>query len=458
MCQVLKAALEADGHQVSMAFDGQSALQECAHQQFDVVVCDLKMPGIDGLAVLKELKARQPEVEVILMTAYATAQTAVEAMKQGAYDYLIKPFETDELRLKVRHIVEKRQLVEENVALRQELRRSFELANVVGRSEGMEKVYRMVQKVAPTDATVFLRGESGTGKELIARAIHELSPRAGKPFLAVSCGALPESLLESELFGYEKGAFTGAERRKAGLFEVAGDGTLFLDEIGDISPATQVKLLRVLQTREMVPLGGIRAISVKARVIAATNRNLEEALRAGTFREDLYYRLNVFPIVIPPLRERRDDIPDLVNHFLKKHGGPKAAIEPEALAALMRYNWPGNVRELENIVERAIIMAGGGVITRADLPAHVLYSAQGPFPTEVPHEGLRLEEVERSLIVKALDKAGGNKTEAARLLGVTRRRLYSMMERLGLARPDAASARPAERAGQGPADDRSGGG
>ncbi|MDZ7270258.1 MAG: sigma-54 dependent transcriptional regulator [candidate division KSB1 bacterium] len=435
MCQVLKAALEADGHHVSMAFDGQSALRECAQEQYDVVVCDLKMPGMDGLSVLKELKARQPQVEVILMTAYATAQTAVEAMKQGAYDYLIKPFETDELRLKVRHIVEKRALQEENVALRQELRRTFELANVVGRSEGMEKVYRMVQKVAPTDATVLLRGESGTGKELIARAIHELSPRADKPFLAVNCGALPESLLESELFGYEKGAFTGADRRKAGLFEVAGEGTLFLDEIGDVSLATQVKLLRVLQTHEMVPLGATRAVPVKARIIAATNRNLEEALRVGTFREDLYYRINVFPIVLPPLRERRDDIPELVNHFLKKHGGAKAAIEPDALAALMKYNWPGNVRELENVVERALIMAGGGVITRADLPAHVVYNAQSPQPIEIPEEGLRIEEVERSLILKALDRAGGNKTEAARLLGVTRRRLYSMMERLGLRPP-----------------------
>ncbi|MBC7187881.1 MAG: sigma-54-dependent Fis family transcriptional regulator [Calditrichaeota bacterium] len=435
MCQVLKAALEADGHYVAMAFDGQTALDTFAREPFDVVLCDLKMPGMDGLQVLKELKARHPGVEVILMTAYATAQTAVEAMKQGAYDYLIKPFETDELRLKVARLIEKRQLAEENVALRQELRHTFELAYVVGRSEAMEKVYRMVQKVAPTDATVLLRGESGTGKELIARAIHELSPRADKPFVAVSCGALPESLLESELFGYEKGAFTGADRRKEGLFQAAGEGTLFLDEIGDVSLATQVKLLRVLQSHEMVPLGATRPIPVRARIIAATNRNLEEALHAGTFREDLYYRINVFPIVLPPLRERREDIPELVNHFLRKYGGPKAAIEPDALAALMHYTWPGNVRELENVVERTVIMTGGGVITRADLPAHIVYSAAPSSPVEIPAAGLSLEEVERSLIVKALDKAGGNKTEAARLLGVTRRRLYSMMERLGVRPP-----------------------
>jgi DNA-binding NtrC family response regulator len=435
MCQVLKAGLEADGHYVVMAFDGQAALDAFAREPFDVVLCDLKMPGMDGLQVLKELKRRHPGVEVMLMTAYATAQTAVEAMKQGAYDYLIKPFETDELRLKVAHLIEKRRLAEENVALRQELRHTFELAYVVGRSEAMEKVYRMVQKVAPTDATVLLRGESGTGKELIARAIHELSPRADKPFVAVSCGALPESLLESELFGYEKGAFTGADRRKEGLFQAAGEGTLFLDEIGDVSLATQVKLLRVLQSHEMVPLGATKAIPVRARIIAATNRNLEEALHAGTFREDLYYRINVFPIVLPPLRERREDIPELINHFLRKYGGPKAAIEPDALVALMHYAWPGNVRELENVVERTVIMTGGGVITRADLPAHIVHSTAPSSPVEIPHEGLALEEVERHLIVRALDKAGGNKTEAARLLGVTRRRLYSMMERLGVRSP-----------------------
>jgi DNA-binding NtrC family response regulator len=435
MCQVLKAALEGDGHHVAMAFDGREALDAFAREPFDVVICDLKMPGMDGLQVLKELKARSQEVEVILMTAYATAQTAVEAMKQGAYDYLIKPFDTDELRLKVGRIIEKRHLAEENVALRQQLRHTFEVAYVVGRSEAMEKVYRMVQKVAPTDATVLLRGESGTGKELIARAIHELSPRAEKPFVAVSCGALPESLLESELFGHEKGAFTGADRRKEGLFQVAGEGTLFLDEIGEVSLATQVKLLRVLQTHEMVPLGATRPVPVKARIIAATNRDLEGALRAGTFREDLYYRINVFPIVLPPLRERREDIPDLVNHFLKKYGGAKAAIDPDALAALMRYNWPGNVRELENVVERAVIMTGGGVITRADLPTHIVFSTEASLPVDIPAAGLSLEEMERSLIVKALDKARGNKTEAARLLGVTRRRLYSMMERLGVRPP-----------------------
>lgn len=435
MCQVLRAALEGDGHHVAMAFDGQAALEAFAREPFDVVICDLKMPGMDGLQVLKEFKARAPEVEVILMTAYATAQTAVEAMKQGAYDYLIKPFETDELRLKVGHIIEKRQLAEENVALRQQLRHTLEVAYVVGRSEAMEKVYRMVHKVAPTDATVLLRGESGTGKELIARAIHELSPRAEKPFVAVSCGALPENLLESELFGYEKGAFTGADRRKEGLFEVAGEGTLFLDEIGDISLATQVKLLRVLQTHEMVRLGATHPIPVRARIIAATNRDLESALRAGSFREDLYYRINVFPIVLPPLRERREDIPELVNHFLKKHGGAKAAIDPDALAALMRYQWPGNVRELENVVERAVIITGGGVISRSDLPSHVAYTGEILGTQDIPSEGMSLEDMERILIIKALDKARGNKTEAARLLGVTRRRLYSMMERLGVHPP-----------------------
>ncbi len=432
MCQVLKAALESEHYTVHTAYDGESALTIFEKTPCDIVIVDLKMPGLDGIGVLEKVKAESPLTEVILMTAYASAQTAVEAMKKGAYDYLVKPFEMDELKLKVAHVLEKQRISRENVSLRRELREKISLDNVIGRSEAMQKVYRMVHKVADSDTTVLILGGSGTGKELVARAIHELSARAAFPFVAVNCGALPENLLESELFGYEKGAFTGADKRKPGHFEAAGEGTIFLDEIGDITPATQVKLLRVLQSHELVRLGGTAPVPVKARILAATNRNLEQALRDGSFREDLYYRINVFPIVLPPLCERRDDIPDLVAHFLKKHGGTKAQIEPEALALLFKYQWPGNVRELENVLERAVIMSGGGVLSAADLPTHISSGIEVMGETVDAPQELELEKVEKNLIRTALAKTGGNKTEAAKLMGVTRRRLYSMMERLGL--------------------------
>jgi transcriptional regulator with PAS, ATPase and Fis domain len=291
----------------------------------------------------------------------------------------------------------------------------------------------MVEKVAPTDATVLICGESGTGKELVAQAIHQLSRRNSEPFIAVNCGALPESLLESELFGHEKGAFTGADKMKVGRFELAGGGTIFLDEIGDISPSTQIRLLRVLQNRQIERVGGTTTIQIKARTIAATNRNLEEALKEGHFREDLYYRINVFPVYLPPLRDRKEDIPDLVSHFLKKFGKEENAIEGPALELLMKYRWPGNVRELENVVERALIMSGKGVIREQDLPQHLrnVFLAGGSSSIEIPNEGISLEDVEKNLIKEALNKTGGNKSRAAKLLGITRRKLYSMMERLG---------------------------
>jgi len=429
MCLVLKAALEADHYTVGIAYDGKAAIEAFQKEPYELVIVDLKMPGMDGISVLEKIKEANSSTEVILMTAYATAQTAVEAMKKGAYDYLVKPFEMDELKLKVEHILEKKRLSEENINLRQELKNKFSLENVIGQSEAMQKVYRMVDKVVKSDATVLLLGESGTGKELVARAIHELGSNADQPFIAVNCGALPESLLESELFGYEKGAFTGADKQKLGRFELAGNGTIFLDEIGDISLTTQVKLLRVLQAHEIVRVGGTETIAVKARILAATNVNLEEAKQSGTFREDLYYRINVFPILLPPLRERRDDIPDLVAHFLEKHGNSKVQIEPEALAVLMKYQYPGNVRELENIIERALIMSGGGVLRTDDFPIHITSGVDVIPGGEIPAQELHLEIVEKNLIIKALYKSHGNKTEAAKLLGVTRRKLYSMMER-----------------------------
>lgn len=430
MCNVMKAALESKNLKVSTALDGESALKLFAQHHHDVIVTDLKMSGMTGLAVLKEVKLKSPETEVILMTAYASAQTAVEAMKEGAYDYIIKPFEMTELRLKIQHILEKKKLKEENLELKQELKDRYSLSNMVGDSGAMQRVYQLVEKVAPSDASVLIRGESGTGKELVAQAIHNLSPRSDQPFVAVNCGALPETLLESELFGYERGAFTGADKRKLGRFEMAGSGTIFLDEIGDITPATQIKLLRVLQTKEISRLGGTVTINVNARTIAATNRNLEEALKENIFREDLYYRINVFPIFLPPLRDRKEDIPALVNHFLKKVNAPFETIDAKAMKLLMEYQWPGNVRELENVIERAQIMAGEGTITVSDLPPHIRGESAMPIALDEEEENLRLEEMEKRMIRRALTKAEGNKTLAAKKLGITRRRLYSMMERL----------------------------
>lgn len=431
MCKILKFALEPEGYAVTTAENAEMGLKKFCNNSFDLVITDLKMPGKDGLFVLESVKKQNPQTEVILMTAYATAQNAVEAMKKGAYDYIIKPFEMDELKLKVKHIMEKRRLTEENVQLKKELKDKYSLENMVGQSGSMQEVYKMVERVAPTDATVLIRGESGTGKELVAQAIHHLSPRASEPFVAVNCSALPESLLESELFGHEKGAFTGADKMKLGRFELAGCGTIFLDEIGDISPAIQIKLLRVLQNRQIERLGGTQTIQIKARTIAATNRNLEEALKEGTFREDLYYRINVFPIYLPPLRDRKEDIPDLVIHFLKKFGREENAIESAALELLMNHRWPGNVRELQNVLERSLIMSATGIIKVEDLPPHIrnapIFKESTNF--EIPNEGLTLEEVEKRLIKNAIKKAGGNKSRAAKLLGITRRKLYSMMER-----------------------------
>ncbi len=431
MCAVLKAALEPEGYAVATATSGTAAMNALDTHAFDLVLTDLRMEGPDGLHVLDFAKKRHPQCEVILMTAYATAQTAVEAMKRGAYDYIIKPFELDELKLRIRRLAESRALAEENRSLKRELRQRYSVENMIGKSGAMQEVFKMIHKVAPSDATVLIRGESGTGKELVAQAIHYLSPRADKPFVTINCAALPENLLESELFGYEKGAFTGADKRKPGLFEVAGEGTIFLDEIGEISPAIQVKLLRALQNRQIIHLGGTEAITIRSRTIAATNRDLEAGLKSGLIREDFYYRINVFPITIPSLRRRLEDLPDLIGHFLTKAGKTPAAITPEAMEKLRLYSWPGNVRELENVIERALIMAGGQAISIADLPPHLQGIQKLPTSFDIPEEGINLEDMERRLVHRAIEKAGGNKSRAAKLLGITRRKLYSMLERLG---------------------------
>jgi DNA-binding NtrC family response regulator len=430
MCAVLKAAFENKNLAVTTADSGEAALAALSMDRFDVVLSDIKMPGLNGLQVLEEIKRRSPETEVLLMTAYADAKTAVEAMKKGAFDYIVKPFEIDELRLKVDQILEKNQLRRENRDLKQRLINRYSIDNIIGGSGAMQGVFEMVDKVARSETTVLIRGESGTGKELVAKAIHHMSSRKDEPFLAVNCGALPENLLESELFGYEKGAFTGADRQKIGLFQVADRGTIFLDEIGEIAPSVQVKLLRVLQSKEIVRLGGTETISTHSRAIAATNKNLEECVREGSFREDLYYRINVFPIFLPPLRERKEDIPELVAHFLADHDRPPDFIDHHSIKLLMRYTWPGNVRELENVIERALILAGDTPITIDDLPSHIRGEGEIPIGEKID-EILTLDEMERRMIRQALARTEGNKTKAARLLGITRRQLYSKIERLG---------------------------
>lgn len=431
MCLVLKAGLEVDGHHVEMAFNGDDGFRKLKISTFDVVITDLKMPGKDGLQLLDEIKKSSPATEVILMTAFATAQTAVEAMKKGAYDYVIKPFKMAEVKIKVKQIIEKKAITTENIQLKQKLKNRFSLTNIIGSSGSMQQIFQMVERVAPRDATVLIRGESGTGKELIANAVHLQSPRREEPLVAVNCGALPESLLESELFGHERGAFTGADKLKLGRFELAGAGTIFLDEIGDITPATQVKLLRVLQNKEIVRLGGTKTIKIRARTVAATNRNLEELLKQGAFREDLYYRINVFPILLPALRDRKEDIPALIESFLGKHNYTLDKLDKTVLKMLMQYSWPGNVRELENIIERLLILVGDDLITTKALPPHIYVGETNSLSLEIPDDGISLEEVEKGLIQKALAKAHGNKSKAAKLLGITRRKLYSMLERLG---------------------------
>lgn len=431
MCAVLKAAFENNNMLVTTANSGEAAMAALSIENFDIILSDIKMPGMSGMDVLKMVKQKIPDTEVLLMTAFADAQTAVDAMKNGAYDYIIKPFEISDLRHKVQNILEKKSLKEENRNLKTQLQSRFSVDNMVGKSGVMQNVYELIEKVANSEATVLVRGESGTGKELVAKAIHHKSNRNELPFTAVNCSALPETLLESELFGYEKGAFTGADKKKPGLFEAAANGTIFLDEIGEMTTATQVKLLRVLQNREIVHLGGTETISILSRTIAATNKNLEEAVKDKSFREDLYYRINVFPIFLPPLRERKEDIPDLTAHFLQRHNSQPDAIESKALKLLMNYTWPGNVRELENVIERSLIMSSGHPVSTKDLPPHIRGDEELPLQIEErTNEILTIDEMERRMILRAIAKAEGNKTRAAKILGITRRQLYSKMERL----------------------------
>ncbi len=433
---VLAQALEGEGFEVVQAADGKEALAAVAEAEPDLMVLDHRMPRPDGMEVLRRVRAGGSTFPIIMLTAHGNVVQAVEAMKAGASEYLTKPFDLEELKIAIEKALTVRNLAAEVERLREELDREYDVEGIVAADPAMLDVLENVQKVAPTNATVMVYGESGTGKELVARAIHQLTPRAEKPFVSVSAGALPETLLESELFGYEKGAFTGAVTAKPGRFEMANGGTLFLDEIGDIAPAVQVKLLRVLQEKTFERLGGTRTIEVDVRAVAATNRDLQQMIADGDFREDLFYRLNVVPVTLPPLRQRAGDIPLLVAHFLEKLNAGKKTISQEAMEALASYKWPGNIRELENTIERIVILTHGDEVGVDDLPLEIrLNSGACPAPMQgfaLPEGGVDLEEVELDLVRQALERAGGSGPKAAKLLGLTPKTLEARMQRLGL--------------------------
>jgi DNA-binding NtrC family response regulator len=429
--ELLARILTSAGHRVTPLADGREAVAALdSGDPPDLVVSDIRMAEMDGLQVIDAYRERAPDTPVILVTAFGNIDGAVEAIRRGAADYLSKPYDVDAIQLVVSRALQHRALAMENRALRRGLRERYRLENVVGRSEAMLQVYKTAARVASTDATVLIAGESGTGKELVARAIHAASPRASGPFVAVDCGAIAEGVLESELFGHARGAFTGAQVARRGLFEEAHHGTLFLDEIGDIGPNLQARLLRALQEGTIRRVGANEPIAVDVRVVAATNRDLEAAVKAGTFRADLYYRLHVVSIRIPPLRERREDIPLLAEHFAQKHGRAEgSAISPEARETLLAYDWPGNVRELENVVARALALNPSGVVLREDLPEAVRAARSAPAPAPLPDVADRptLAELERRYASQVLQEAGGNKTRAAEILGIDRKTLYRIL-------------------------------
>ncbi len=436
LCRILESALVEAGYDVVVALGGDAAVHEIKSHPFDLVISDMRMPGASGAVVFQEARAQSYQPDVILMTAFGDTREAVRLMRDGAADYILKDFDPDELVTRVGQVLERRRLKKESTVLKgriENLKEQISLArfdSIVGQSRVMRDALSLAERVARTDANVLLLGESGTGKEIFAQAIHAASKRAEAPFVPVNCGALPETLLESELFGHERGAFTGAIRTKPGRFEFAEGGTVFLDEIGEVPQSIQVKLLRVLQDRTYVRVGGEEMRRADVRVIAATNRNLEEMIQTGRFREDLYYRLNVFPIRLMPLRDRREDIPELVDTFLRQQERSLDDITPEALEHLKNYEFPGNIRELQNLIERACILAGEGKIERDHFP--IGKSRLAADPAELLSLGLSLDQIEKRLIKEALERAQGNKTKAAALLGISRRALYSRMESHGI--------------------------
>jgi len=440
----LTVILEDEGYRVAAAADGREALAKAAEIRPEVVLTDLKMPGLTGMDVVKSLSSSADNPlppKVILVTAHGSVERAREAHHLGAFDYMSKPVVADELLFRVERALEAFRLAEKTLRLERRLK-SDGLEAIVGESAAMRDLFRLVEKIAPTNSTVLIHGESGTGKELVARAVHSRSNRSARPFLALNCAAIPENLLESELFGHERGSFTGADSRKIGLFEAASGSTLFLDEIGDLTLPLQGKILRALQEKEVKRVGGNETIPVDVRVVAATNRDLTAMMKAGQFREDLFYRLNVIPVELPPLRERSSDVRALVLRFLEKanasHGTSVTSVSPEAMELLARHGWPGNVRQLESVVERAVLLCEGNIVTPADLPSEVRLNtapAARPYGFDIPADGIDIEEFERQLIVQAMEKSGWVIAKAARLLGLTYRTLQYRLEKFGLKKP-----------------------
>jgi DNA-binding NtrC family response regulator len=421
--------LEEDGYNVEAVESGRKALERLPAKAWDLMLVDLKMPGMDGIQLMEEVRKTHPDMLVIIMTAYATVDTAVKAMKTGAYDYFVKPFNPDDISLTIRKIVDHHKLVQENLFLRKELKKQYKLRDMISKNEKMLEIFELARTVAKSSSTVLIQGESGTGKELLARAVHDESPRSEAPFISVSCASLTESLLESELFGHEKGAFTGANAIKRGKLELAQDGTLFLDEIGDIGLKLQMDLLRVLEQREFRRVGGSDLIAINSRIIAATNRDLKAAIEENRFRADLYYRLNVISIHIPPLRERREDIPLLVDHFIEKFniemGKQVRGVSEEAMRILVDNNWPGNARELRNVIERAMVVAKGNIITESDVS---LPSAAG----SANHRTKSLEEIEKEHIRIVLHEHQWNIARSAQTLGIDRVTLYNKIKKFDM--------------------------
>ena len=425
----LQRGLQHNKYSIILAADGQSALAEFEDQKIDLMLADLKMPGLDGIALMKKVQEISPDTFTIILTAYGTVEAAVNAMKAGAYDFVTKPINLDEVDILIKRVLSTKRMEQENVSLKEQLYERYGFENIIGNSSQIKEVFETIKQVAPTKATVLISGESGTGKELIAHAIHTNSPRSNAPFVDVHCASLSHNLLESELFGHERGAFTGAVQSKPGRFELANKGTLFLDEVSEMDLGTQVKLLRILETQRFQRVGGTKDVTVDVRLVAATNADLTERIKEGKFREDLYYRLKVVSLKVPSLRERREDIPLLINSFLnagnKEHSKNIEAVDPEVLQKLMDYSWPGNVRELKNFIESIIILSKNNEITLADLPFHV---KEGVSPRTVFKEGGKMEDVEKAMIVETLHKTGNNKTKAANLLGISRRTLHRKLK------------------------------
>ncbi len=442
--RVVEFWLNEDHYRVATAPNAQSALGLISKNHFDLVISDIKMPGLSGMDLLAKLREQSPGVPVILITAFGTVNDAVAAMKLGAFDYVLKPLNVDEFKVIVQKALEHGRLVDENRYLRAFAEKTSRFETLVGHSKKMVELFEIATQVAQRDSTVLLMGESGTGKELLAKAIHLNSPRRRGPFVVVNCGAIPETLIESELFGHKKGAFTGATADRVGKFEAANGGTVFLDEISELKPVLQVRLLRVIQEREIDKVGETRPIKVDVRIIAATNQDLVTMIEDGSFREDLFYRLSVVTIPLPPLRDRREDIPLLAEHFLRKSSERYALrlrrLHPQALEMLVTYNWPGNVRELENVIESAVVLSKNEELSSEDLPENIRRqkSRIAKIYLDIPEDGISLEEVEKELLVKALEKAEGNQSKAARLLNITRKTLIYRMEKYGLIPPSEA--------------------